>query len=146
MARTEARRMGRWGVAHGIRVNCVRPGLLTAPHGGAGSGAPLKMAKDLKQRLSLVRRGSAQEVAAAVVFLASRSASYVAARGEVPLPTHRRAGITYRPSPLAPTGTTRPHSTTDPCTGQAVKATLPWAVCGLSPTLMEERTPESPCT
>jgi NAD(P)-dependent dehydrogenase (short-subunit alcohol dehydrogenase family) len=56
---------------HRIRVNAVAPGLITTEMGGtAGSTLP-----DLK--IPLGREGTADEVAACVVFLASDEASYV---------------------------------------------------------------------
>lgn len=56
---------------HGIRVNALAPGLITTEMGGtAGSTLP-----DL--RIPLGREGTPEEVATAVVFLASDEASYV---------------------------------------------------------------------
>jgi 3-oxoacyl-[acyl-carrier protein] reductase len=55
----------------GIRVNALAPGLITTDM-GATAGSLLS---DL--RIPLGREGTAEEVAAAVVFLASDEASYV---------------------------------------------------------------------
>ncbi len=59
----------------GVRVNAVRPGLIeTEIH--ASAGAPERVAR-LVGGVPLGRPGSAEEVAAAIVWLASPAASYV---------------------------------------------------------------------
>lgn len=69
-----------WG-PHGVRVNCVAPGLIAselALVGWAKNGVdPVKMT----QHLPLRRPGTPEEIANAVVFLASDAASYIS--GEV---------------------------------------------------------------
>lgn len=60
--------------AEGIRVNCVRPGLIyTDMH---ASGGEPKRVDRLKTGLPLQRGGDADEVAAAIYWLASDEASY----------------------------------------------------------------------
>jgi NAD(P)-dependent dehydrogenase (short-subunit alcohol dehydrogenase family) len=59
----------------GIRVNAVRPGLIhTAIH--AMTGEPGRVER-LAPTVPMGRGGQAQEVAAAIVWLASEAASYV---------------------------------------------------------------------
>ena len=59
----------------GVRVNAVRPGLIeTEIH--ASAGAPERVAR-LVGGVPLGRPGSADEVARAIVWLASEDASYV---------------------------------------------------------------------
>ena len=69
-----------WG-PHGVRVNCVAPGLIAselALIGWAKNGVdPVKMT----QNLPLRRPGTPEEIANAVAFLASDAASYIS--GEV---------------------------------------------------------------
>jgi NAD(P)-dependent dehydrogenase (short-subunit alcohol dehydrogenase family) len=61
--------------AQGVRVNAVRPGLIdTEIH--ARTGMPGRVA-NAGPKMPLGRAGSAEEVAAAVVWLASDAASYV---------------------------------------------------------------------
>lgn len=63
---------------HGIRVNAVSPGIIDA---GMGSGAlvrrPPAVRAQFLSSIPMRRPGGAEEVAAAVVFLASPAASYV---------------------------------------------------------------------
>jgi NAD(P)-dependent dehydrogenase (short-subunit alcohol dehydrogenase family) len=58
----------------GIRVNCVRPGLV---EGGFGPWAPGERVEGLRPLIPMQRAGSPDEVAAAVLWLASPEASYV---------------------------------------------------------------------
>jgi NAD(P)-dependent dehydrogenase (short-subunit alcohol dehydrogenase family) len=61
--------------AEGIRVNAVRPGLIdTDIH--AATGMPDRLARAAKM-IPMKRAGSAEEVAATIVWLASPAASYV---------------------------------------------------------------------
>lgn len=59
---------------HGVRVNAVAPGPFPNP---AGQGADAEFVARLSQRVPLGRVGRAEEVAGAVVYLASDAASYV---------------------------------------------------------------------
>nr|WP_283254382.1 SDR family oxidoreductase [Ramlibacter paludis] len=60
--------------AEGIRVNAVRPGLIeTEIH--ASGGLPNRV-EDLKHQVPMLRGGSAEEVAQAIVWLLSPEASY----------------------------------------------------------------------
>ncbi|MFM2422006.1 MAG: hypothetical protein RL291_536 [Pseudomonadota bacterium] len=59
----------------GVRVNAVRPGLIdTEIH--ASSGIPDRVEK-MKHLVPMLRGGTAEEVADAVIFLASEKASYI---------------------------------------------------------------------
>jgi NAD(P)-dependent dehydrogenase (short-subunit alcohol dehydrogenase family) len=61
----------------GIRVNAVRPGLIdTEIH---GSGGMPERARELAPTVPMQRTGSAEEVAAAIVWLLSEEASYTTA-------------------------------------------------------------------
>jgi NAD(P)-dependent dehydrogenase (short-subunit alcohol dehydrogenase family) len=59
---------------HGVRVNAVVPGPFPNP---AGQGASAAFIERLSHRVPMGRMGRAEEVAGAVVFLASDAASYV---------------------------------------------------------------------
>lgn len=61
--------------AEGIRVNCVRPGLITTTMHADG-GEPNRVER-LKTGVPMQRGGAPDEVAAAIVFLASDAASYI---------------------------------------------------------------------
>ena len=61
--------------AEGIRVNCVRPGIIDTEIHAAG-GEPDRVAK-VAASLPLARAGTAEEVAEAIVWLMSDAASYV---------------------------------------------------------------------
>lgn len=60
--------------AEGIRVNAVRPGIIDT--GIHASGGQPERAKDLAPQVPMKRAGSADEVAAAVLWLLSDAASY----------------------------------------------------------------------
>ncbi len=71
---------GEWG-PHGVRVNCVAPGLIATANalkGAAEAGLDLDAICGGKP---LGRAGTSEEVASAIVFLASDAASYIT--GEV---------------------------------------------------------------
>jgi NAD(P)-dependent dehydrogenase (short-subunit alcohol dehydrogenase family) len=66
--------------AKGVRVNCVCPGTVDTPllrHGMAMSGDPEAFLRMLVEGHPIGRIGRAEEIAAAVVFLASDDASFV---------------------------------------------------------------------
>jgi NAD(P)-dependent dehydrogenase (short-subunit alcohol dehydrogenase family) len=64
--------------AHGIRVNAVAPGRLETPSPSrAGSGADAKYMQTMLDRIPLHRLATAEEVAAAVSYLASPQAAAV---------------------------------------------------------------------
>jgi NAD(P)-dependent dehydrogenase (short-subunit alcohol dehydrogenase family) len=60
--------------ARGIRVNCVRPGLID---GGFGPWAPDHRVASMRAAIPMQREGSPAEIAEAIVWLASPAASYV---------------------------------------------------------------------
>jgi 3-oxoacyl-[acyl-carrier protein] reductase len=68
LARSWAREEG----AHGVRVNCVSPGVV--PHDGAH---PATLAHELVRKIPLGRVGRPHEVAAAVAWLCSSEATHV---------------------------------------------------------------------
>ena len=69
-----ARALAREVAARGITVNVVAPGVLEGGLAGDGAAEGLK---DLEKTIPAGRRGRADEVAAAVAFLASDSAGYI---------------------------------------------------------------------
>jgi meso-butanediol dehydrogenase / (S,S)-butanediol dehydrogenase / diacetyl reductase len=72
------RQLAAEGAGHGIRVNCVSPGLIDTPATsamiGMGDDGPLG---EFIAGLPLGRAGRAEEVALAALFLASDEASYI---------------------------------------------------------------------
>ncbi len=72
------RQLAAEGAGHGIRVNCVSPGLIDTPATsamiGMGDDGPLG---EFIAGLPLARAGRAEEVALAALFLASDEASYI---------------------------------------------------------------------
>jgi NAD(P)-dependent dehydrogenase (short-subunit alcohol dehydrogenase family) len=67
-------------LGRGIRVNCVAPGPILTPifgRTGLSQEGIDQFAKDVKGRVPMGRFGTAEEVAAAVAFLASSDASYI---------------------------------------------------------------------
>jgi NAD(P)-dependent dehydrogenase (short-subunit alcohol dehydrogenase family) len=66
-----------WG-PHNIRVNCVNPGYTTHHmRGEAGRGAQPEADEEMRRMTPMRRRGTPEEIAAPVVFLASPAASFV---------------------------------------------------------------------
>ena len=72
LTRTMAVELG----VHGIRVNCVCPGFIDTPLNERLAGEDAMVAYE-RDNIPLGRRGTADEVAAAFVFLASDDASFV---------------------------------------------------------------------
>jgi len=66
--------LARHGAPHGVRVNAVAPGVIDTAITGA---APAEAQEALKAAIPLGRFGEPDEVAAAVLFLASDRASYM---------------------------------------------------------------------
>ena len=66
--------LARWAGPLGIRVNCVNPGLIDSP---MTESWPEDARRDVVARTPLGRMGTPEEVAAAVVWLASGQASFV---------------------------------------------------------------------
>ena len=61
---------------HGIRVNAVAPGTVETPSRAPGLADPERR-KFVMSRIPLGRFGTAEEIAAAVCYLASPGAAYV---------------------------------------------------------------------
>lgn len=70
LTRTMARELG----PNGIRVNAVIPGLILS---GMGERMDQRLADAVIERIPLAHPGQAEDVAAAVVFLASSAAKYI---------------------------------------------------------------------
>ncbi len=70
MAKSIAKEIG----SRGITVNCVAPGFIQTP---MTHTLPEEQAQKLKEQIALGRLGQPEEVANAVAFLASDSASYI---------------------------------------------------------------------
>jgi 3-oxoacyl-[acyl-carrier protein] reductase len=66
--------LARWAGPQGIRVNCVNPGFIDTP---MTESWPEDARQDVVARTPLGRIGTPEEVAAAVVWLASEQASFV---------------------------------------------------------------------
>ena len=65
-----------WG-KHNIRVNCVAPGSIPTPINERAYQNNPQMLREISDRLPLGRRGTTDEIADAVLFLASDYASYI---------------------------------------------------------------------
>jgi meso-butanediol dehydrogenase / (S,S)-butanediol dehydrogenase / diacetyl reductase len=65
------------GAPHGIRVNCVSPGMIRTPATEADLLAPDHPMRTIGRHIPLVRVGEPEEVARCALFLASDDASYV---------------------------------------------------------------------
>lgn len=76
---TYAKQLGQEIGKNGIRVNCVSPGPIRFPGGNweAIEGAMPELYQSTLAQMALGRFGTAEEVANAVVFLASPAASYI---------------------------------------------------------------------
>lgn len=60
--------------ARGVRVNCVRPGLIS---GGFGPWDPATRVESMRSVIPMRREGDPSEIAEAILWLASPAASYV---------------------------------------------------------------------
>lgn len=65
------------GATHGIRANCVSPGMIRTPATEADLLAPDHPMRDIARHIPLGRVGTSEEVARCALFLASDEASYV---------------------------------------------------------------------
>ncbi|KRF26002.1 SDR family NAD(P)-dependent oxidoreductase [Phycicoccus sp. Soil803] len=65
------------GAPHGIRVNCVSPGMVATPATRGDLLAPDHPMRDIARHIPLGRVGSPREVVRCALFLASDDASYV---------------------------------------------------------------------
>jgi 3-oxoacyl-[acyl-carrier protein] reductase len=70
--------IARFGAQHGVRSNVVAAGLIASDMGNAGLAA--QSVQKAAENILLKRLGSTQEVADAVVFLASDASSYITAQ------------------------------------------------------------------
>lgn len=62
---------------HGINVNTVSPGLINTPSFKARAGDHVDLVEQLKKTIVMGRLGKPEDIAAAVLFLASDEASYI---------------------------------------------------------------------
>ncbi len=78
--RSLARNLGAELVGRGIRVNCVSPGPIDTPiitRSGIPEGKLAGMREMIRRNVPMQRFGSSEECAAAILFLASREASFI---------------------------------------------------------------------
>ena len=71
------RQLAAEGAPHGIRVNCVSPGMVRTPATEGDLLAPDSPMRSIARHIPLGRIGTAEEIARCVSFLASDEASYV---------------------------------------------------------------------
>jgi NAD(P)-dependent dehydrogenase (short-subunit alcohol dehydrogenase family) len=71
------RQLAAEGAPHGIRVNCVSPGMIETPATRADLLAVDHPMRGIARHIPLGRIGSAEEVVRCSLFLASDDASYV---------------------------------------------------------------------
>lgn len=71
------RQLAAEGAPHGIRANCVSPGLVRTPATEGDLLAATSPMRDIAWAIPLARYGRPEEVAAAALFLCSDEASYV---------------------------------------------------------------------
>jgi 2-hydroxycyclohexanecarboxyl-CoA dehydrogenase len=64
-------------VQYNIRVNCVSPGLVSTPLTMEGLKLNPEIVKKIEENIPMKRMGGAEEIAAAVLFLASDEASFI---------------------------------------------------------------------
>jgi meso-butanediol dehydrogenase / (S,S)-butanediol dehydrogenase / diacetyl reductase len=72
-----ARQIAAEGAKHGVRANCVSPGVIATNATASDILAPDHPMSQIAKAIPLGRTGGANEVAAAVAFLASDKASYI---------------------------------------------------------------------
>ncbi|HET8987156.1 MAG TPA: SDR family NAD(P)-dependent oxidoreductase [Humibacillus sp.] len=72
-----ARQLAAEGAPHGIRVNCVSPGMVDTPATRSDLLAPDHPMRTIARSIPLGRVGRPEEIAACALFLASDDASYV---------------------------------------------------------------------
>ena len=65
------------GAAHGIRANCISPGMIRTPATEGDLLAPDSPMRSIARAIPLGRIGAPEEVARCALFLASDEASYV---------------------------------------------------------------------
>jgi meso-butanediol dehydrogenase / (S,S)-butanediol dehydrogenase / diacetyl reductase len=65
------------GAAHGIRANCISPGMIATPATESDLLAPGSPMRSIARAIPLGRIGTPEEVARCALFLASDEASYV---------------------------------------------------------------------
>ena len=65
------------GAAHGIRANCISPGMIRTPATEGDLLAPDHPMSTIARAIPLGRIGAPEEVARCALFLASDEASYV---------------------------------------------------------------------
>ncbi|MEU3607056.1 SDR family NAD(P)-dependent oxidoreductase [Streptomyces sp. NPDC035033] len=73
------RQLAAEGAAHGIRANCVSPGLINTEGSRGNLLADTHPLRDTARHVPLGRLGLPQDIAAAAVFLASTEAAYISA-------------------------------------------------------------------
>jgi NAD(P)-dependent dehydrogenase (short-subunit alcohol dehydrogenase family) len=71
------RQLAAEGAPHGIRVNCLSPGMVRSPATESDLLAPESPMRDIARAIPLGRIGTADEVVSCALFLASDEASYV---------------------------------------------------------------------
>lgn len=72
-----ARQLAAEGAAHGIRANCISPGMIRTPATESDLLAPDHPMRTIARAVPLGRIGAPEEVARCALFLASDEASYV---------------------------------------------------------------------
>ncbi len=71
------RQLAAEGAPHGIRANCISPGMIATPGASENLLAPDHPMRTITHAIPLRRLGTAQDVINAAVFLASDEASYI---------------------------------------------------------------------
>ncbi|MGC5617380.1 SDR family NAD(P)-dependent oxidoreductase [Georgenia sp. Z1491] len=71
------RQLAAEGAAHGIRVNCVSPGMIATPQSAGNLLAPDHPMSSIARAIPLGRVGTPDDVAPVALFLASEEAGYI---------------------------------------------------------------------